>query len=700
MRFPLISSSGPPNWFSRIKDSSSNGKWQEIFTHYREMKKDGAQFTEPSYFLPILKACFGLPIKHGESIHAYLFKQGVESFSSIGNSIMDFYVKSGAFNSALGIFDSMRGRDSVSWNIMIHGRLGQGAFEEGLWLFMQGRIAGFEPNIAALVLVVLACRSLRASHGGLKIHGYIIRFDFLERDDWGYVQSGEARVAFQFFREMVSENKMELDGQIMISVIKACIQIMVNVIGIGRSIHGFVIHRGLNYDLFVGNSLVDMYSKDHDTESALKVFREMPRRNVVSWNSLLSAFVSNEKYSEALLLFDSMWKAGIEADEVTLVNLLQTCKHLLDPIHCKAIHSIIIRQAYETNDLLINSLIDAYAKGNLIAFAWNLFSQTKRRDTVIWSTMIAGFVHCGMPDEAIAVFQAMNQAQNKPNAVTVLNLLDACSVSAELKRSKSAHGIAIRRGLAVDVAVGTAILDMYSKCGAIEASERVFHQIPCKNIVSWSAMIAAYGMNGLPHQALALLHKMKAHCLKPNPVTMLSVLSACSHGGLIEEGLSFFKELVQDHGVELKLEHYSCMVDLLARAGKLEIAMELVKKMMPLPGGLKPGASAWGSLLSACRSHGNIELGRDAVSQVLEMKPSKSAGYLLASNMYAAGGLWVDVARMRWMVRERGVRVVTGYSLVHVNDKACKFVAGDKHHPFIDELYLVTEQLHSCMNMN
>lgn len=265
-----------------------------------------------------------------------------------------------------------------------------------------------------------------------------------------------------------------------------------------------------------------------------------------------------------------------------------------------------------------------------------------------------------------------------------------------------AHAIATRRGLAQDVAVGTAILDMYSKCRAIESSERVFDQLPQTNIITWGAMIAAYGMNGLPRYALALFHKLKTQGLKPNPVTTLSVLSACSHGGLIKEGLLFFKELVKDDVSELRLEHYSCVVDLLARGGKLDIAMELIKKMPP--SGLNPGASAWGALLSACRSHGNKEIGSDAVSRVLELEPCSSAGYLLASSMYAAAGLWSDAARMRLLGKERRVRMVTGYSLVHVknNYKAFKFVAGDnnKHYPFSGEVCLVSEQLHSCMKFD
>ncbi|KAF8406708.1 hypothetical protein HHK36_008800 [Tetracentron sinense] len=733
MRLPtILSGTKFPNWSLRMKEPSSKGKWQEVISQYNEMKKAGVQQIDPSLFPHILRACAGLwSLKQGQSVHAYLIKQAFESFTSNSNSTMDFYIKCGALDSALGVFNFMRSRDSVSWNIVIHGCLEQGVSEEGLWLFMQARVASFEPNISTLVLALQACRGGRETHKGLNTHGYIIRSGFSafssvlnsllsmyidinmecarllfgemhDRDviSWsvmigGYVQGGEARVALWLFRDMLSEVKIEPDGLTVVSVLKACTR--VGDIYIGRVVHGHVICRGFSFDLFVGNSLVDMYSKCHDTYSAFKVFNEMPQKNIVSWNSILSGFVRNNQYSEALMMFDSMGKAGIEVDEVTLVNLLQSYKSLVEPVQCKSIHSIVIRRGYESNELVLNSLIDTYAKCNLIELSWKLFERMKRRDMISWSTIIAGFTHCGKPDEAISLFIEMNQVEEKPNAVTMLNLLEACSISAELRRSKWAHGIAIRRALSKEVAVSTAILDMYSKCGAIETSRRVFDQMLEKNIVSWSAMIAAYGMNGLAHEALALLSEMELQGLKPNAVTILSVLSACSHGGLVEEGRSCFEKMVRDHGFEPGLEHYSCMVDMLGRAGKLDSAMDVIKKM---PEGVKAGASVWGALLSACRSYGNSELGVGAAHRVLELEPSNSAGYLLASNMYAAGGFWGDAARMRWLVKERGVRVAAGYSLVNVDNEACRFVAGDESHPQSSEIHAVVAQLHSCMKID
>ncbi|XP_062024972.1 pentatricopeptide repeat-containing protein At2g17210 [Rosa rugosa] len=739
MRVP--SSTNLCNWHLKLKDLSSNGKWVELLCHYHQVNKAGLHPTHYSVFPPILKACSNLlSYSYGKSIHGWLIKTGCDSCTSIANSTMDFYIKTRDPDSALGVFNSVRWRDQVSWNIMVYGSLDLGNLEQGLWWFNKARVSvcGFQPNTSTLVLVIQACRRLRDKYEGLKVHGYVIRGGFCyissvqnsllslyaedddmesahklfdemsERDviSWsvmigGHVHCVEAEIGMKMFRKMVCELGVEPDGVTAVSVLKGCASL--RDLTMGTSLHGLVIYRGLDSDLFVGNSLIDMYAKCSDADSAFKVFEELPQRNRVSWNSMLSAFVHNERYMDALSLFYSMGKEGINADEVTLVNILQICKHLR-LVDCKSVHCVTIRWGFESNELLLNSLIDAYAKCNCIELAWKLFDRMKKRDVVSWSTMIAGFTHCGRPDQAIAVFGEMTRLQvqddQKPNEITLINLLEACSVSAELKWAKGAHGIAIRRGLSTadQVAVGTATVDMYSKCGAIGESRKVFDQISEKNIVSWSAMIAAYGMNGLAHEALALVEEMKLYGAKPNAVTTLSMLSACSHGGLVEEGLSLFNSLVQVYGIEPRLEHYACVVDMLGRAGKLHMAMDFIKN---IPEGLKVTGenAAWSALLSACRSYGNSDVGAVAASHVLELEPESSTGYLLASSIYAAGGLWVDAASIRRMVKEKEVKVVAGYSLVYVDNKACRFVAGDIdcHSLAAGEMHSTVELLHACM---
>ncbi|CAH9056869.1 unnamed protein product [Cuscuta europaea] len=722
---------------SRIKKSFTEGKWQEVLLHYQSLRRAGVELTDISVFPPILKACLNLSLSftYGLSFHASLLKHGFfKAFTSVGNSLIDFYSKSGHLGASIRVFQSMTNPDSVSWNVIIHSHLHQGVYpHEGLRLFDQARVAGFQPNVSTLVLVIQACRNLASFHTGQKIHGYLIHsglwtvlsvqnsllnfyaefemdlawdlFDEMSDRDvisWsviigGLVGSKDAILGLELFKEMISDWGIRADDQIVVSVLKGCSRLQD--IKMGTVVHGLVTSTGLGQDLFVENSLLDMYSKCNHMDSAVQVFNEIPIKNTVSWNSLLFGLVRNGNHAEALLLFGSIGNSGAEADEVTLVNLLQLCKHFDEPHQCKLIHSRIFRLGYEWNELVMNSVLDAYTKYGLITLAWRQFSNMERRDVVTWSTMIAAFTNQGMPNEAIAVFSMMCRKSVKPNAITMLNLLEACSLFADLRRLMWAHAVAIRRCLASEVTVGTAILDMYSKCGAIEASRKVFERIHCRNIVSWSAMIAAFGMNGLPNDALGCLDEMKLNGMKPNTVTILSVLSACSHGGLIEKGISLFKEAAIDLEGELEVEHYSCLIDLLARSGKVDSARDLIERLPH--GGKNPGKTAWDAILSGCRIHENNEIGFGMLPQVLKLEASNSSAYLLASSMYASSDLWTDATRMRWLMNDReGMSTGGAYSLVHINGRACEFYAGNNRTCLSDDLCLAIERLHSSIKVD
>ncbi|GAB2219269.1 hypothetical protein Droror1_Dr00006902 [Drosera rotundifolia] len=714
-----------------LKYILSKGRWQEAFTCYLSLRRSGLQLTDPSLFPAIIKACSQVSFAHGVSIHASSIKHGYEPFTSVENSVLDFYMKWGVLGSALLLFRGMRCRDSVSWNIMVHGFLDHGELEQGLGWFMQGRVAGFQPNVGTLVLIAQACCYLKDLDEGMRFHGFVIKAGFwgvvslqnsllgmycdvdmesarvlfdemFERDmiSWsvmieGYVQNEEAVLALELFQEMVSEAGVQPDGQAMVSVLKACTD--VGEYGLGRCIHGAIICKGFDCDVFTGNSLISMYMKTYDANSASIVFNDMPFRNNISWNSMLSAFVHNGMHSDAQAVFSSMVREEVPCDEVTLVNLLQICKHFVLPYKCKSIHTKVLRSGYELNDVLLNSLFDAYAKCYLIKSAEKLFSMLTKRDIVSWGAMIGGFAHCGLAHESVSAFREMSQSGVMPNEVVILNLIEACASLAELGRAKWVHGIAIRRELAAEVSVGTAIVDMYSKCGAVETSRKALEQLHHKNIQSWSTMIAAYGMNGRAHEAFALLTEMKRQGLEPNAVTAVSILSACSHAGLVAEGLSFFQEIVQDGGIQIGLEHYACVIDMLSRAGKIDDAMHLIETM---PDSLKTaGASLWGALLSSCSRSGDSDIGAEAVSRVLELEPSNSAGYMLASNMHGVGGTWADAAKMRLLVKQRGVKVVPGRSWLHIDNEEFSFVAGDGCSPLSALSRIVVEKLHRCLRM-
>ncbi|KFK40105.1 hypothetical protein AALP_AA3G331200 [Arabis alpina] len=376
---------------------------------------------------------------------------------------------------------------------------------------------------------------------------------------------------------------------------------------------------------------------------------------------------------------------------------------------------------FDTDMLSVRRLFDEMSERDVISYSVVIRCYVQRKEPVLglmlfremrilmWEDQFMDFVY----EEALKMFRLMGeeaieadqvtlvallQMKDKPNAITVINLLDACSVSADLRKSKWAHGIAIRRGLATAyISVDTSIVDAYAKCGAIEIARRTVDQIPTKNVISWTVIISAYAINGLPDKALASFEEMKREGYTPNAVTYLAVLSACNHGGMITQGLMIFKSMIEGHNKPW-LQHYSCIVDMLSRAGEFDTAMELIKN---LPEDVNPGASTWGSILSGCKNR--LKSGiipSEAIAEVLELEPLCSSGYLLASSVFAAEKSWDDVATMRRLVKERNVRVVAGYSMVLEGTITRRFLAGEKLSLSDCELNDVVHSLHRCMRLD
>ncbi|XP_020575049.1 pentatricopeptide repeat-containing protein At2g17210-like [Phalaenopsis equestris] len=701
----------------------------QIFLHYYKSKIACSLHFE--IFPPFFKSCADFQlVKEGTLAHADAIKMGFCSHTSTSNSMMSFYLKLGMKDCARNAFDELLWKDSVSWNALIHGFLSQGDYQLGLVLFTEAKECGFVANCSTLVLVLQAYWKSRAVTEGQCFHGFILKSGFTadisvqnsllsfygksknlvsaqklfdempERDviTWsslisGYVQTGAWANALLLFREMFVENGIEIDGFALVTALQACsFAVHTNY---GRSVHVHVIQRGFVANLFISNSLIDMYSKCLDMNSAYLVFFQLTQPNLVSWNSLLSGLIENEKHMEALLLFESMNKAGIVGDPYTAVILLQACKLLGLEAFCRSIHSVIIRRLFNSNNFVLNSLLDAYTKCGLMELALRLFSQIPAPDVISWSTMISGFAHCSKPHKAIAFFTQMQLEQETPNSVTLLSLLEACSALADLKLSQCVHGVAAKNGSSNDLSVSTALVHVYAKCGNLDSSRRIFKEMAEKNLLSWNAMIGALGMNGCARDALSALEEMEAQNVKPNGVTMLSLLSACSHGGLMQEGLLLFQRMSRDLSLKPGMEHYSCIVDMLARAGDLEGGFKVIERLSK--GGVEAGPAAWGALLSACERFGHCDIGRNVAARVLELEPLRSAGYALSSSLFAKAGLREEKARLRLLMKERGVRAVSGYSLVNVGQDAKRFVAWDESHLMTEEIYAMIDLLHFCM---
>eukprot|EP00253_Pinus_taeda_P011617 PITA_11617 len=427
----------------------------------------------------------------------------------------------------------------------------------------------------------------------------------------------------------------------------------------GMSIHGYILRRHLEVDVFVGNSLIDMYVKCGNMEMAQRVFDKMLRSDVVSWSAMITGYTQSGHAKEALSLFQKMQLEGLRPNSFTMASVLPACAHLKVFPEGKCIHGCIIRRGFDFDVIVSTALVDMYAKCGSMEITNQLFNKMLERDLASWNAMITGYAQNGQAHEALTFFYHMQEADLKPDSVTTVGLLTACSHLASLQRGNSINGFIIRNGFDSDVIVGTALIDMYAKCGNIDFAQRAFDKISKRDVIPWSAMIAGYGMHGHCEEALHLFSKMINIGIRPDHITFQSVLSACSDAGLVDEGMRYFDSMIQDYCITPSVDHFACMIDLLGRAGRLSEAQEIIERMP-----LKPNISVWGALLGACRVHRNIKLAQYVAERLFEIDPKNVGYYVLLSNIYAASGRWNDVAKVRTMMKELGLRKTPGCSSI------------------------------------
>ncbi|KAG6577831.1 Pentatricopeptide repeat-containing protein, partial [Cucurbita argyrosperma subsp. sororia] len=575
------------------------------------------------------------------------------------NSIICAFTKSGFLDDAVHIFEKMPQVDQCSWNSMISGFEQHDRFDEALKYFVQMHGHGFFMNEYSFGSALSACAGLQDLKMGSQIHSLIYRSNYLS-------------------------------------------------------------------DMYMGSALVDMYSKCGRVDCARSVFDGMTVRSRVSWNSLITCYEQNGPVDEALSIFVEMIECGVEPDEVTLASVVSACATVSAIKEGQQIHARVVKCDEFRNDLILgNALLDMYAKCNRInearivfdrmpirsvvsetsmvsgyakassvKAARSMFSNMMVKDVITWNALIAGCTQNGENEEALTLFRLLKRESVWPTHYTFGNLLNACANLADLQLGRQAHshvlkhGFRFRYGDESDIFVGNSLIDMYMKCGSVENGCRVFEHMLERDCVSWNAMIVGYAQNGFGNKALGIFSEMLESGEKPDHVTMIGVLSACSHAGLLDEGRHYFRSMRARHGLVPLKDHYTCMVDLLGRAGCLEEAKNLIEEMP-----MQPDAIVWGSLLAACKVHRNIKLGEYVVEKLLEVDPENSGPYVLLSNMYAERGDWGNVVRIRKLMRQRGVVKQPGCSWIEIQGELNVFMVKDKRHARKQEIYMLLRTL-------
>ncbi|KAK6115279.1 hypothetical protein DH2020_007548 [Rehmannia glutinosa] len=464
----------------------------------------------------------------------------------------------------------------------------------------------------------------------------------------------------------------------------------------GKQAHQQAFVFGYVSDLFISSALIDMYSKCGQLDDARNLFDEIPQRNVVSWTSMINGYVQNGCAREALLLFkeqlveESEWGMDEEGcvDGVTMVSILAACSRVCEKNVTRGVHGFVIKRGLDEVLGVGNTLIDAYAKCGVVEFSSKVFDEMNEKDLITWNSMIAVCAQHGLAEEAIGVFRAMVMNAEEYNAVTLSAVLLACAHSGALRIGRGIHVQVLKMNLEKNVFVGTSIIDMYCKCGRVNMAREAFDRMDEKNVKSWSAMIAGYGMHGQAREALEVLSDMIQAGIKPNSISFVSVLSACCHAGLVDEGWHWFCAMQHRFNIKPSVEHYGCMVDLLGRAGYLKKAYNLILEMK-----VRPDFVIWCSLLASCRIHKNVELGEISARKLLELDPDNSGYYTLLSNIYADAGRWEDVKKMRIFMKNHGVVKCPGFSLVELKGRVHIFLVGDRQHPQHEKIYAYFEEL-------
>ncbi|KAJ7298212.1 hypothetical protein O6H91_07G050300 [Diphasiastrum complanatum] len=462
----------------------------------------------------------------------------------------------------------------------------------------------------------------------------------------------------------------------------------------GKRVHALIIQNGLGQQRFLGNLLLSFYGKCGCLADAKAVFDEMPKKNLVSWNAMIAAHVSQGHHKAAFGLLEQMRGLGLEPNRVTLVTILNACAEPGFLEHGKRIHAQIQKKGFDSNVIVATALLKMYGKCGSVDDALRVFEAMPKHDVVSWTAMISAYVEHGYSIKAVELFKGMQQAGVNPNKITLVSIFDAYANLAFLGEGKILHKSILEMGLESEVILGTAIVNMYGRCGSLRHGRSVFNRMKERDSIAWTAMISAYGQHGHGAIALELFGLMQWEGIKPNEITIIHVLYSCSHSGMLEEGYNYFESIPAIYGNAPSAQHFGCMIDLLGRAGQLDDAEDLILR---LP--YQPNAAIWMILLSACRPHGDVERAKRAAEHAIKLDPHISSPYVVLSNMYAAVGKWDEVAKVRKAMEDGCVKKQPGRSSIEVNQKIHNFSVRDQSHPQTHEIYMELERLNRLMKM-
>ncbi|CAN6472453.1 unnamed protein product [Victoria cruziana] len=655
-----------------------------------------------------------------------LFEQMTQKNVISWNTLISGYVSSRDVCEARRLFDRATDRNLITWTVMMAGHAQSGETAEAFGLFSELRRSDLRPDRVILTTLLSACNVGGQANSVRQVHSLVVKFgydstllvantlldsycksgllscarqllDQMPRRDCvtfnamiaGYTKNGIAEEPLLLFLELQKAGLRPTEFTFT-GVIAACTAI--DDIDLGAQIHGCVVKINYGWNIFVGNAMLDMYAKSDRAGDARLLFDEMPQRDCVSYNILITSYAWDGQWEESLILFGQLQFAGLDPKQYPFATILSMLANSTALDVGKQVHAQAIITSAESEISVCNALIDLYAKCGNLEIAESLFRGRQDLNTVSWTSLISGCIQQFSYAKSMQFFSEMRMLGMSPDQATFSSILSACASLVLLDLGRQVHSTMLKSGFMSNVFTGSALVDMYAKCGSIEYSKLAFNEMPNRNIVSWNAMISAYAQNGCGKAALGLFDEMLELGIYPNSVTLLSLLSACSHAGMADEGYEIFNSMSKTYGILPRREHYACMVDVLGRVGKLDDAERLITKMP-----FEPDEIMLSSILNSCKIHKNPELAQRTADRLFHIGPSDASPYVAMSNIYAAAGRWEDVANVKKSMKGRGLIKEPAYSWVVIKHKSYFFSSNDDLFPQMEEVKAALDKLHKKM---
>ncbi|XP_057960986.1 putative pentatricopeptide repeat-containing protein At3g23330 [Malania oleifera] len=608
-----------------------------------------------------------------ENFHAKAIKNGSSQKLGVSNNILSLYVKSKNLEHAQRMFDEITGKDVRSWTILISGFARIRSHRLALDLFIKMQVEGVLPNQFTLSSVLKCCSWLNELRLGKGVHGWILR-------------NG-------------TDLDVALENSILDLYVKCCVFHYV------ENVFELMVEK----DTVSWNIMVGAYLLNGDREKSLDLFWRLPFKDVSSWNTVIAGQMQNGFEETAFELLHQMVAIGPAFNRHTFSIALVLVSSLSILEVGMEIHGRVLRVGIDNDRFIRDSLINMYCKCGKMEKASILFQKLAQdvagmqdsktfcdnsiMATVSWNSMVSSYVHNGRWEEALQIFRNMVCEQISVDKFTITSIVSACAIAGVLELGRQIHAHILKIGHKLDAIMGSSLIDMYSKCGSLDDARLIFKQTNDLNVVLWTSLISSCALHGKGREAVWLFESMIDQGIRPNEVSFVGVLTACSHAGLLEEGRRYFESMEEVYGVRCGVEHFTCMVDLFSRAGCFNETKDFIYK-----NNISHLTAVWTAFLSSCRVHKNIEMGKWVSEKLLKLEPSKPQPYLLLSNIWAINDRWGEAGNVRAWMHEIGARKHPGWSWVRVKNQIHTFFMGDRSHPKEAEIYSYLNKLIGRVN--